>query len=76
MPQLISVGTKLLRINSARNCLELSYTGGTVWVSRSSLGSRIGRLKDLLWYHDKLFALTEAGIWFSRNEGADWARLA
>ena len=72
MPQLINVGTKLFRVNSAKNCLDISYTGGPLWVSRSKMGPRFGRLKDLLWYHDKLYALTETGIWYSRNEGADW----
>lgn len=41
-------------------------------VGMSSISSRHGRLKDLLWLHDKLFVLTDTGLWYSRNEGADW----
>ena len=74
MPQLISVGNKLIRINSLENRLEISITNGATWMSRSRMGKTYGRLKDLLWFHDQLFALTETGIWRSRNEGADWGR--
>ena len=73
MPQLIAVGRKLYRINPVKNTFEYSGTNGAVWVSRS-IGSRYGKLKDLLWFHDKIFMLTEAGLYWSRNEGADWGR--
>lgn len=72
MPQLVSDGSRLYRVNMAKNCLDVSYTGGTLWVSRSRMGSRFGRLKDLLWFHDRLFALTDYGIMCSSNQGADW----
>ena len=74
MPQLISVGKKMYRINPIKNCLEISSSNGVLWVSRSSMSGRYGTLKDLLWFHDQLFALTDKGIWRSRNEGADWGR--
>jgi hypothetical protein len=74
MPQLITVDKKMFRINMAENRLEISYTNGILWVWRSRMGPRYGRLKDLLWFHNQLFALTDKGIWRSRNEGADWGR--
>ena len=74
MPQLITVGKTMYRINPAENRLEYSNTNGILWVGRSKMGKMFGRLKDLLWFHDQLFALTETSIWRSRNEGADWGK--
>jgi len=74
MPQLITVGGKLIRINSLENRLEISFTNGATWMFRSRMGKMFGHFKDLLWFHNKLFALTDTGIWRSINEGATWAR--
>ena len=74
MPQLISVNKKLFRLNLADNCLEYSVTNGATWVSLSRLGNGFGRVKDLLWFHNKLFLLTENGLWRSGSEGANWVR--
>lgn len=72
MPQLIAVGAKMFRINPVNNTVEYSYgTNGAVWVKRG-IGSKFGRLKDLLWFNNKLFLLADTGIYQSRNEGADW----
>ena len=57
MPQLVSDGTMLYRINLAKNRIELARSGGTQWVYRSAFG-RKGNLRDLLWYHYRLFALS------------------
>lgn len=72
MPQLITAGNKMFRINPVENRLEMSTTNGILWVSRSGPGKRYGRLKDLLWFHDQLFILTENRLLRSRNDGADW----
>ena len=75
MPQLIKVGDTLYRINVSLNRLELSRNNGIYWVGWGIRGgSKFGRLKDLLWFHDRLLALTETGLWYSRNGGADWGR--
>lgn len=76
MPQLITVGNKMIRITPSENRLELSSTNGATWIYRSRMGRMYGKLKDLLWFHDKLYALTETGIWRSSNEGADWVPRA
>lgn len=73
MPQLVSDGTMLYRINLAKNRIELARSGGTQWVYRSTFG-RKGNLRDLLWFHNRLFALTDTGIWSSSNQGADWGK--
>ena len=62
----------MYRINTIENRLEYSKTGGTLWVGWGRLGSKFGRIKDILWFHNQLFALTETGLWSSRNGGADW----
>ena len=74
MPQLITVGNTMYRINIRENRLEFSKTNGILWVKLTSMGPRYGRLKDLLWFHSKLFALTDTGLWYSMNGGADWGR--
>ena len=72
MPHLITIGNKLFRVNAIENRVDISYNGGILWVGRSKMGSRFGKLKDLLFYHERLYALTEKGIWFSQNEASDW----
>lgn len=72
MPQLIKVGDTLYRINPVRNIMEISRNNGIHWVGWGLGGPKFGRLKDLLWYKDRLMALTETGLWYSRNGGADW----
>ena len=72
MPQLIKVGDTLYRINPVRNIMEVSRNNGIHWVGWGLGGPKFGRLKDLLWYKDRLLALTETGLWYSRNGGADW----
>ena len=73
MPQLISVGNRLFRIAPSKNRLEVSFTGGTVWVGRGWI-RKDTLWKDLLFFHGRLFVLTNHGIWISANEGADWVR--
>lgn len=72
MPQLISVGNKLFRINPVSNKLEISSSDGILWITRGSINGRYGKLKDILWFHNQLFALTEKNLLRSRNEGCDW----
>ena len=74
MPQLINVENRLIRINLKENRLEISSNNGATWMVRCSLGKRYGHYKDILWFHGKLFALTDTGIWRSVNQGADWGR--
>ena len=72
MPQLITIGNKLFRVNRIKNCLEYSANGGAIWVGLSSMPKRFGQLKDILYFHDQIFAATDYGILASRNQGADW----
>ena len=72
MPQLITIGNKLFRVNRIKNCLEYSANGGAIWVGLSGMPKRFGQLKDILYFHDQIFAATDYGILASRNQGADW----
>ena len=74
MPQLITVENRLIRINPKENRLEISSNNGATWMVRCPLGKMYGHYKDILWFHGKLFALTDTGIWRSVNQGAVWAR--
>ena len=71
MPQLITFGNELIRINPARNSIEYSTSRGLSWVTRCS-GSAYGTFKDLLPYNGKLFALTDKGLYYSTTKGLSW----
>ena len=67
MPQLITYGSELIRINPANNHIEYSTNRGVSWVSRYS-GSSYGVFRDLVPYNGKIMAVTDKGVsWISRN---------
>lgn len=47
MPQLITYGNELIRINPANNRIEYSSNRGISWMSRYS-GSSCGTFRDLI----------------------------
>ena len=71
MPQLITLGNELIRINPARNTIEYSTSRGLSWITRHS-GSSAGTFRDLLPYNGKLFAATDKGIYYSTSKGLSW----
>ena len=68
MPQLITNGNELIRINPANNHIEYSTNRGITWMSRYS-GSTCGVFRDLLPYNGKMIALTDKGVYYSSNKG-------
>ena len=72
MPQLISYGNELIRINPANNHIEASTTRGSSWFNRYS-GSAPGQFKDLLAYGNEILACTSKGIFFSTTRGGSWS---
>jgi len=68
MPQLIKIGTELLRINPAKNTIEYSQNGGRSWTVRYN-GSSYGTFRDLLPYGNELLACTSKGLYVSTNQG-------
>ena len=73
MPQLINLGNELLRINTAKNIIEYSQTGGRSWVTRCNSTS-YGTFIDLLQVGRELLANTSKGLHYSRNEGRSWIK--
>ena len=47
MPQLVTLGSELIRINPSNGHIEYSTSGGRTWMTRYS-GSGYGRFLDLL----------------------------
>ena len=72
MPQIITVGRELLRINSARNIIEFSINGGRSWAPRCS-SSSYGTFVDLLQFGREILACTTKGLYFSQNECRSFA---
>ena len=72
MPQLISYGNELIRINPANNHIEASITRGSSWFNRYS-GGAAGQFKDLLPYGNEILVCTSNGIFFSTTRGSSWS---
>jgi len=72
MPQLITLGQELLRINPTKNSIEVSHNGGRSWVSRCTNPS-YGTFRDLLSYGSEVLACTSKGIYVSTNQGRSFA---
>ena len=72
MPQIISSGGELVRINAAKNIIERSINGGVSWTPRYT-GTAAGTFRDLLTFGGELLACTSKGIYYSTNGGVSWA---
>ena len=71
MPQLVTYGRELLRINAQKNSIEYSSNGGRTWLNRFCMSS-VGTFMDLLVLGTEVFAATSKGLYCSRNGGATW----
>lgn len=69
---MISFGAEVLRINTAKNYIEVSTNGGRSWTSRCSASS-YGTFIDLLAYGSELLAVTSKGVYVSTNVGRSWS---
>lgn len=72
MPQLVNLGSELVRINAGKNSIEYSQNGGRSWVMRCSNPS-YGTFADLLPYGTELLACTSKGVYVSTNQGRSFA---
>ena len=71
MPQMISIGSEMIRINPAKNHIEFSTNSGRSWNTRCSSTSS-GTFMDLLPYGNEILAITSKGIYYSTNKGGSW----
>ena len=69
MPQMINLGSEMLRISPKG--IEFSSNGGRIWTIRY-MGSACGSFIDLLPYGTELLAVTSKGIYSSTNAGRIW----
>ena len=72
MPQMIMLGSEMLRINPAKKTVEYSTSQGRSWSSRYS-SSSCGEFIDLLPYGNELLAVTSKGIYYSTSQGRSWS---
>ena len=72
MPQMIMLGSEMIRINSAKNTIEYSTSQGRSWSTRYSSTS-CGAFIDLLPYGNELLAATSKGIYYSTSQGRSWS---
>ena len=61
MPQLVTLGSELIRINPSNGHIEYSTSGGRTWMTRYS-GSGYGRFLDLL-----PFSSSAGRSWLTKN---------
>ncbi len=71
MPNLITVGNELIRINPSNNRIECSTNQGRTWNARYT-GSYCGEFTDLLLYGTEIIAATDKGVYCSTNGGRTW----
>ena len=71
--QMISIGTELLRINTAKNTIEYSQNDGRSWVTRCSNGSSYGTFTSLLPLGREVLACTSKGLYVSQNNGRSFS---
>lgn len=71
MPQIVTFGKEMLRINPQKNTIEYSTSGGRIWQTRFCMNS-VGTFKDLLVMGTDIFAITTKGLYWSHNSGATW----
>ena len=71
MPQMITYGNELIRINLSNNKIEYSTNRGSSWITRYS-GSNCGQFRDLLDYGNEIIACTDKGLYYSTNTGSSW----
>ena len=72
MPQMIMLGSEMIRINPAKKTVEYSTSQGRSWSSRYT-SSSCGEFIDLLPYENELLAVTSKGVYYSTSQGRSWS---
>ena len=71
-PQMIMLGSEMIRIHPAKKTIEYSTSQGRSWSTRYSSTS-CGEFIDLLPYGNELLAVTSKGIYYSTSQGRSWS---
>lgn len=71
MPQIVNNGSRLIRINTAKNTLEYSQNRGFTWVTLNNNENSFncGTFIDLIYNGTELLACTSRGLYASKNDG-------
>ena len=71
MALMIQRGREMIRINTQKNTIEYSTSGGLNWNTRHSSDS-CGTFHDLFDNGREILACTSKGVYYSTNEGLNW----
>lgn len=71
MPQMINLGSEIIRNNPAKNTIEYSTSQGRNWNVRYS-GSSCGNFLNLMDGGHELLANTSKGLYYSTSNGRSW----
>lgn len=72
MPQLITIGTDLCRINPAKNSIEISRDKGRNWTAKC-ISNSYGTFKDLCLFGAEIYAVTSKGVYISKDGGRNFS---
>lgn len=55
---------------------HIAFLGGTAWTRvNGNLANNSVEMNDMKYFNNKIYITTEAGVWTSSNEGANWTNL-
>ena len=73
MPQMIMLGSEMIRINPAKKTIEYSTSQGRSWSTRYS-SSSCGEFECLMDGGRELLAQTSKGLYYSTSNGRSWSK--
>lgn len=73
MPQMIMLGSEMIRINPAKKTIEYSTSQGRSWSSRYT-SSSCGEFQCLMDGGRELLAQTSKGLYYSTSSGRSWSK--
>ena len=73
MPQMIMLGSEMIRINPAKNTIEYSTSQGRSWSTRYN-SSTCGEFECLMDGGRELLAQTSNGLYYSTSSGRSWSK--
>lgn len=71
---MLNLGKEIIRINTAKNNIEVSKNNGASWIARCTETSTMGTLQDLADGGKEILLTTSKGLYRSQNNGALWTK--